>query len=265
MCYRLAQSGRRATFGRDISSCVGSQFFHSPLRLGRIRITWEEIHLRSHARTEFRHGPSSQQGLHHRLRPRRLHRRHLFGARQPGAHDRRRHAARRPDDHHHRCRELPRLRRRRTRPLADGADAEASRACRDAHDPRRDHGGRFLVPPVPGEGRFRRHLFGRYRHRVDRRASTLARPGGRAEVHGLRRVGLRHLRRIFLPRAGGGSDRRRQYRGRGGPLPDQSRQQSHARPPPRFAALGENPAGPPLCKPQGRGPLGQCPGRHHGR
>ena len=42
MCYRLAQSGRRATFGRDFISRVGSQFFHSPLRLSETQSRPEE-------------------------------------------------------------------------------------------------------------------------------------------------------------------------------------------------------------------------------
>ena len=44
-----------------------------------------------------------------------------------------------------------------------------------------------------------------------------------AEVPGLRRLGLRHLRRLLLPRQGSGGGRRRQHRGRGSAVPHQLR------------------------------------------
>ena len=54
-------------------------------------------------------------------------------------------------------------------------------------------------------------------------------------LQGLRRLGLRHLRRLLLPRARGGGDRRRQHRGRGGAVPDQLRLQGDAGAPARRA------------------------------
>ena len=59
---------------------------------------------------------------------------------------------------------------------------------------------------VPGRRRDHRH----------RRAGPLARHRVGAAVAGPRRVGLRHLRRVLLPRQDRGGDRRRQHRGRGG-------------------------------------------------
>ena len=47
----------------------------------------------------------------------------------------------------------------------------------------------------------------------------------RAEIPRLRRLGLRHLRRLLLSRQGGAGGRRRQYRGRGSAVPHQFRRQ----------------------------------------
>ncbi len=55
------------------------------------------------------------------------------------------------------------------------------------------------------------------------RAGQMARPAVRGEVPGLRRLGLRDLRRVLLPGQGSGGGRRRQYGGRGGALSRQSR------------------------------------------
>ena len=62
----------------------------------------------------------------------------------------------------------------------------------------------------------------------DRRPGALARSAVGTEIPRLRRVCLRHLRRLLLSRQGGAGDRRRQYRGRGGAVPHQFR---HARSP----------------------------------
>ena len=48
-------------------------------------------------------------------------------------------------------------------------------------------------------------------------------PAVGGEIQGLRRLGLRDLRRLLLPRQGGRRGRRRQHRGRGGAVPDQLR------------------------------------------
>ena len=92
-----------------------------------------------------------------------------------------------------------------------------------------------------------------HRHR---RAGALARPAVGAEVQGLRRVGLRHLRRLLLPQQGSDRDRRRQYRGRGGAVPDQFRLQGHGRAPARRVPRREDPAGPAVQEPQDRRDLG---------
>ena len=64
-----------------------------------------------------------------------------------------------------------------------------------------------------------------HRHRRQRQA---ARPPERAEAHGLRRVGLRHLRRLLLQGQGGRRRRRRRHRHGGGDLPHQVRHQGAA-------------------------------------
>ena len=79
----------------------------------------------------------------------------------------------------------------------------------------------------------------------------------RGDVPRLRRLGLRDLRRVLLPRQGGRRGRRRQHRGRGGALPDQPRRQGDAGPPPRHAAGREDPAGPAVPQPEDRRGLGQ--------
>ena len=66
-----------------------------------------------------------------------------------------------------------------------------------------------------------------------RRAGPLAGPPVRGEVQGLRRLGLRHLRRLLLQGQASRGRRRRQHRGRGGAVPDQLRQQGHGRAPAR--------------------------------
>jgi thioredoxin reductase (NADPH) len=65
------------------------------------------------------------------------------------------------------------------------------------------------------------------------------------EVQGLRRLGLRHLRRLLLSRQGRRGGRRRQFGGGGGAVSRQSRQQGDAGASPRQPARRENPAGPP--------------------
>src|SRR6476646_6350831 len=58
-------------------------------------------------------------------------------------------------------------------------------------------------------------------------ADALARPARRAEVQGLWRLRLRHVRRLLLSQQGSVCDRRRQYRGRGSAVPHQFRLQGH--------------------------------------
>ena len=80
----------------------------------------------------------------------------------------------------------------------------------------------------------------------DRRAGALARSAVRAEVQGLRRLRLRHLRRLLLQEQGSDRDRRRQHRGRGSAVPHQLRLQGDGRAPARRVPRREDPAGPPV-------------------
>ncbi len=61
----------------------------------------------------------------------------------------------------------------------------------------------------------------------------MARPAERGEVQGLRRLRLRHLRRLLLPRQESAGRRRRQYRGRGSAVSFQSRLACDDHPSPR--------------------------------
>ena len=72
----------------------------------------------------------------------------------------------------------------------------------------------------------------------------------RADVPRLRRLGLRDVRRLLLPRQGRDRDRRRQYGGRGGALPRQHRRERHGDPSPRPVPRREDPAGPALRHPK---------------
>ena len=161
--------------------------------------------------------------------------------------------ARRPADDHHRRRELSWLRRPDPGPLADGADARPGRARRHADGVRPHRRGRPVAPAVPAHrrqwaGLHRRHS--RHRHR---RQGEMARHPVRGGVQGLRRLGLRDLRRLLLSRQGRGGGRRRQFGRRGGALPQPTRKARHIGPPPRRVSRGEDPAGPAVCRGQRRG------------
>src|SRR3984957_20451696 len=104
--------------------------------------------------------------------------------------------------------------------------------------------------------RFRRGLCRRDAHPRHRRAGALARPAVGAEIPRLWRVRLRHLRRLLLSRQRGAGDRRRQYRGRGGAVPDQFRIQGHAGAPARQFARREDFAGPAVQASEDRSGLG---------
>ena len=56
-------------------------------------------------------------------------------------------------------------------------------------------------------------------HHRHRRGGEIPGAAVGGEIPRPRRVGLRHLRRLLLPRPARGGDRRRQYRGRGGAVP----------------------------------------------
>ena len=190
------------------------------------------------------------------LGPRGLHRRHLCRARHAEARADPGRPARRPAHHHHRRRELSGLRRCHPGPLAHGADAGPGRARRH-----RNHHGPHLEggpegAPDPPRRRFRRSLHLRHADHLHRRPGALARHRLGADLQGLRRLRLRHLRRLLLQEQGSGRRRRRQHRGRGSDLPDQFRQARHRRSPPRSFPRREDPAGAPVQEPQDRSDLG---------
>ena len=115
--------------------------------------------------------------------------------------------------------------------------------------------------------RLRRHLHVRRPGHRHGRTGALARPAVRGEVQGLRRFGLRDLRRLLLQGQARGGDRRRQYRGRGSAVPDQLRREGHDRAPARQFPRREDHAGPPVQESQDRGglELGARGGGGHGR
>ena len=165
------------------------------------------------------HAPRPHPGL----RPRRAHRRALRGARQPRAHGRRRLAARRPAHDHDRRRELSGLPRRHPRARDDGDLPEAGGALRHPFPLRRRGRRRSLEAALPRRDRRRRALRPtRSSSPPARRAKLLGLPVG-AAPHGLRRLRLRHLRRLLLQGQGGRGRRRRRHGDGGGELPHQVR------------------------------------------
>ena len=76
------------------------------------------------------------------------------------------------------------------------------------------------------------------------------------KVQGLRRLGLRDLRRLLLSRQGSDRGRRRQHRGRGSAVPDQLRLAGDDRASPRSFPRRAHPAGSPVQAPQDQGGLG---------
>ena len=127
----------------------------------------------------------------------------------------------------------------------------------------------FSARPFRCRRRLGRHLPRRRRHHRHRRPGPLARPRVGAAAAGPRRLRLRHLRRVLLPRQARRGDRRRQHRGRGGAVPDPPRRQRDPGPPPRLAARREDPAAAAVRQPEDQRGLGQRgggdPGRRHAR
>ena len=87
-------------------------------------------------------------------------------------------------------------------PGDDGDLQEAGGALRHGVRLRRRHGGRPLAAAVPLHGG-RRAAHRRHPHHRHRRHREAARPAERAAPHGLRRVRVRHLRRLLLQGQGG--------------------------------------------------------------
>ena len=92
--------------------------------------------------------------------------------------------------------------------------------------------GRLQPAPVHPHGR-QRHLHLRRAHHRHRRLRQVPGPALGDGLHGPRRFGLRHLRRLLLPRPGLLRDRRRQHRSRRGAVSVEHRQQGLPGAPPR--------------------------------
>ena len=157
---------------------------------------------------------------HHRLRAGGLHRGRLCRPRpaEPAAVRGVRDRWRRPDEHH-RGRELPRLHRRHHGPGPDGADARAGRAVRRRDRHRRHHQRR---PRRRRQDRGRRrghHAHRSHGHPRDGLGLPRARPAQREAAVRPRRLVVRHLRRLLLPRPGHRRRRRWRLRARGGHVP----------------------------------------------
>ncbi|CAA9369013.1 MAG: Thioredoxin reductase, partial [uncultured Nocardioides sp.] len=189
---------------------------------------------------------------HHRLGALRLHR---SGVRRPrgtraaglrGVGDRRGCA-----DEHHRGGELPRLPRRHHGPGADGRDARPGGAVRRRARHRRRRGGRPDGRPQGREDRDR-HLHRARRDPGDRVRLPQARPAARGGALRPRRLLVRDLRRLLLPRAGDRRRRRRRLRHRGGDVPHPLRVAGLPRPPARRAACLQDHAGARVRRPQAR-------------
>ena len=202
-----------------------------------------------------------------RLRPRRLHGRHLRRPRQPEAAAGHRSHPGRPAHHHHRGRQLAGRCQRRAGPRADGTLPRPRRALPDRHRLRPHQRGRPVAAPVPSHRR-QRHLHLRRPHHRHRRLGPLPGPALRGSLCRQGRLGLRHLRRLLLPQPGRGRHRRRQHGRRRGSLPQQHRPQGHRRAPSRQAACRTHHDRPPDGKGagrQGRDALEQRAGRSAGR
>ena len=173
------------------------------------------------------------------IRSRRLHRGSIRRACEPQAGADHRSRAGRPVDDHDRGRQLAGRRRRRHGTGPDGPVPGARRAVRH-DDGLRPHPHRRLRHPPAAPRRRQRRVHLRRADRRHRRVGALPRAAVGGEVHGQGRVGLRHLRRILLPRPGRRGHRRREHRGRGGALPVQHRAPRHHRPSPRpFSRRGD--------------------------
>ena len=142
----------------------------------------------------------------------------LRRARQPPADRARGLHARRPADAHQRRRELPGLPGRHRRPRADGevprarpsASARRSSTSTSTGSTSRSRPFRVWARGTEYRAQSRDHR--------DRRVGAVARPRERAAPPRPRRLGLRHLRRVLLPRPRDRGRRRRRLRDGGGEL-----------------------------------------------
>ncbi len=164
----------------------------------------------------------------------RLHGRHLRSSCDAQALACAGNSAWRPAHDHNRRRELSGLRQGHPGPLADGGDEGPGRACGNRNRRRHDYRGSPQGQADLAARRFGAGIHLRCPHHLHRRPGQMAQPAVGGEVQGLRRLGLRHLRWVLLPRSQGPGDRRRQHRRRGGPLPHQFCLRSDGHSPPRF-------------------------------
>ena len=109
----------------------------------------------------------------------------------------------------------------------------------------------FSQPPVRVRGRWRHPLCGRLGRDRHRCPGALAWPGERGQVPGIRRFGVRDLRRVLFPRQGRGRGRRRQHRGGRSAVPHQPRPDGDAGASSRHAAGRAHSPGPAVCQPKG--------------
>ncbi len=98
----------------------------------------------------------------------------------------------------------------------------------------------------------RRGVHGEDAHHRDRRVGEAARPAGRARADGARRLHVRDLRRLLLPRPRDRRRRRRRLGDGGSGVPDEVREQGDARAPARHAARVEDHAGQGEGEPEDR-------------
>ena len=174
----------------------------------------------------------------------------LYSARanlKPLAHRRAR--GRRAADADDARRELAGVSRRHHGAGSDGGDAGPGGAVRRGDHHGQRHVGATRRAAVHRQDRARRISEPRPHHR-DRRLGAVARASVGAGAHRPRRLDLRHLRRLLLPRQA----HRRRRRGRlgdgRGDLPDQVRLARDRRPPPRHAARVEDHAGQGVRQPE---------------
>ncbi len=182
----------------------------------------------SHARVA-----AAQPRSHHRVRTGRLHRSHLCRTRDAGAGADRWPGAGRPADDHDGCGELSGFRGAHHGSATDGADAPAGGECRRPARLRRRDRGRSGQPALPSHLRQRRDLDHRCADHRHRRPGQMAGPAERGNLQGLRRVRLRDLRRLLLPRQARSGRRRRQFGRRGSALSLSYRREGDGHPPPR--------------------------------
>ena len=209
---------------------------------------------------------ADRQGRHHRVGPGRADRRALHRARQPEAAAHRGARGRRPADADDDGGELARVPGRHHGPRPDGRDARAGasgsapRSCRATSRASTCSRRPFTIALAEGQADHDRLAD----HR-DRRVGALARHRIRSQAVGPRRLHLRHLRRLLLPRQADRRRRRRRLGDGGGDLPDAVRVEGHRHPPPRLAARVEDHAGQGVRESQDRVRLGLGDRRGQGR